>query len=388
MFNSPLCKEPEAASGQPVTPLGILHRTRLCNLKRALSPRELDESCFLPVAAGMSGRTQRRWTNIGSQAIEGGYRAPAARRLIRTMSMSRLQTLFRQLRPIYFARVAVFEGTRRAVLHYATPSFAQSGEDIVIDNLLGHKSFGFYVDVGCNHPIQMSNTYRFYLRGWRGIAIDVNVEFAKPFARMRPRDLFVDACISDSGSDVDFKIYKSRALSSITGTKFYDNPDHYGLERVERLQTKSLNEILQAHSAPEKFELLSIDVEGHDFEVLRSIDLNRYQPEVILVEVNGKDISVNAIGDSEVVSTLLNTHMSRLRSTGRTSSFAKPRRPLPAAAEQHEGEAGMQKAGSKRALGTVCTPERFRPGSRKVGGRWARLVQSRSDAWIASTRVR
>jgi len=254
--------------------------------------------------------------------------------------MSRLQTLFRELGLIDFARVAVFEATRRAVLHYATPSFAQSGEDIVIDNLLGHKGSGFYVDVGCNHPIAMSNTYRFYLRGWRGIAIDANVEFKKLFARMRPRDIFVGACVSDSRSDVDFKIYKSRALSGITNTKFYDNPDHYGLERVERLETKALSDILQIHSAPEKFELLSIDVEGHDFEVLRSIDLNRYQPEVILVEVNGKDISVDAIRESEVAKHLTQYSYEPVAVHWTNIFFRKA---SASTAEQHEAKVGTRK---------------------------------------------
>ena len=99
--------------------------------------------------------------------------------------MSRLQTLASQVRPIELARVLVFEAARRTVLPEATASYAQTEEDIVLDALLGHKVSGFYVDVGCNDPVKMSNTYRFYLRGWRGIAIDANAEFARAFDHKR-----------------------------------------------------------------------------------------------------------------------------------------------------------------------------------------------------------
>jgi FkbM family methyltransferase len=250
--------------------------------------------------------------------------------------MSRLQTLFRQLRPVEFARIAAFEAVRRTVSRYATPSYAQSAEDIVIDNLLGHKASGFYVDVGCNHPISMSNTYRFYLRGWRGIAIDANAEFKELFARLRPNDIFVNSCVSDSALDVNFRIYKSRALSGVTEEKFYDNQDHYQLERIERLQTKPLNEILQTHGAPEKFELLSIDVEGHDFEVLQSIDLNHYQPEVILVEVNGRDISVGAICESNVAKHLHQYSYEPVAAHWTNIFFRKVAPQASVAASQHE----------------------------------------------------
>ena len=106
--------------------------------------------------------------------------------------------------------------------------------------------------------------------------------------------MFVRACISDTVRD--FRVYNSRALSSVTETILYDNPEHYRLERIEKLTTRRLEDILAEHNAPNKFEFLSIDVEGHDSEVLQSIDLGQYQPEVIVIEVSG-EMSVGAISE-------------------------------------------------------------------------------------------
>src|SRR5262249_52403259 len=86
-------------------------------------------------------------------------------------------------------RVGCAEFARRLLDRHKTFSYAQNGEDLIIDVLLGRKSVGRYVDVGCNHPVRLSNTYRLYLRGWTGLAIDANSTFEKEFVRRRPNDI-------------------------------------------------------------------------------------------------------------------------------------------------------------------------------------------------------
>ena len=51
-------------------------------------------------------------------------------------------------------------------------SYSQQGEDMILKSLFQDHQSGFYVDVGAHHPSRFSNTYFFYLRGWRGINID------------------------------------------------------------------------------------------------------------------------------------------------------------------------------------------------------------------------
>jgi hypothetical protein len=54
---------------------------------------------------------------------------------------------------------------------YATKSYSQEGEDMILQRMFGEKKHGFYVDVGAHHPRRFSNTYSFYRRGWSGINI-------------------------------------------------------------------------------------------------------------------------------------------------------------------------------------------------------------------------
>ena len=52
-------------------------------------------------------------------------------------------------------------------------SYSQEGEDMVLKRIFDKQTKGFYIDVGAHHPKRFSNTYNFYLKGWKGINIDM-----------------------------------------------------------------------------------------------------------------------------------------------------------------------------------------------------------------------
>ena len=56
------------------------------------------------------------------------------------------------------------------------------------------------------------------------------------------------------------------------------------------MRTRRLETILRSQAVPRRFDLLSIDVEGHDEEVLASLDLSEFQPELIVIEAHGADL--------------------------------------------------------------------------------------------------
>lgn len=275
---------------------------------RPLTKRIFDPSAHAPgLAKVVSSSMRPAGGSSGTRITSPEVCACCGRlKLCYRRRMSRLIDLMRHLGPTKLLRFGALDVARRTLARDAKISFAQNGEDLVLDSLLGHRRLGFYVDVGCNHPTNISNSYRFYLRGWSGIAIDANKEFASDWARLRPRDTFRVACISDDEREVEFKVFNSRALSSIGGQRFYPNDEHYRLVRVDRMKTQALTDLLDDCSAPREFAFLSADVEGHDFEVIRSLDLDRYSPEVILVELNGTDIDLGNISCSPIA-----THLAR-----------------------------------------------------------------------------
>lgn len=174
---------------------------------------------------------------------------------------------------------------KRLLNRHAKISYAQSADDLMAAYFLrDYEGPKVYVDVGCNHPRRLSNTYWFYLRGWAGVAIDGNPCVVQRFRMMRPRDTVVHALVSNEVADHEFVTFEDSAVSSLS-------PSH-----IEKWQTRSratgrlqmtsrqLNDILREEGIPSDFGFLSIDVEGHDIEVLQSIDLANYSPALIIIE--------------------------------------------------------------------------------------------------------
>ena len=94
---------------------------------------------------------------------------------------------------------------RRAVCwscasHFASLSFSQEGEDLILRRLLEGQEWGFYVDVGCASSVAiLQQHFIFYRRGWRGINVDATAEAIARFHKARRRDINVVAAVSSDG---------------------------------------------------------------------------------------------------------------------------------------------------------------------------------------------
>lgn len=89
------------------------------------------------------------------------------------------------------------------ITRYATKSYAQEGEDLLLRRIFEHKHNGFYVDIGAHHPFRFSNTYLLYKRGWRGINVDAMPGSIKLFAKFRPRDVNLECGVGLGGGAID-----------------------------------------------------------------------------------------------------------------------------------------------------------------------------------------
>ncbi|HCS66458.1 MAG TPA: SAM-dependent methyltransferase [Cellvibrio sp.] len=173
---------------------------------------------------------------------------------------------------------------------------------MILSGIFENKMTGFYVDVGAHHPKRFSNTFFFYRRGWRGINIDAMPGSMEAFKRSRSRDINIEQPISDKNEFLTYYAFNEPALNgfskSISNER--DGQGGYKIIFTKDLQTNTLDEVL-AKNLPddvEKIDFLSIDVEGFDFRVLKSINLDVHKPEVILVEMLKSGLT--DLNDSEI----------------------------------------------------------------------------------------
>ena len=199
---------------------------------------------------------------------------------------------------IYFQQLGLFQalgasflrGINKIFNHYAKEIYSQHGEDMVIETLL-QKKRGFYVDIGCHHPKSMSNTYRLYKKGWRGVNVDANPDLIKKFKRARPQDICVCEAISDQQQELTFYEFDSAAVSTLDEVQVEGWKKKWRVVNERKVLTKTLTDILDEQQIKEKIDFLSIDVEGHDFQVLKSLDFTKYRPYVIVIEMHEFDIT-------------------------------------------------------------------------------------------------
>jgi FkbM family methyltransferase len=217
----------------------------------------------------------------------------------------------------YLRHLGFWHGLRlilaRVVTKTATPgadlTWGGLGEDVLLwfyfTEVLSFRDQGFYVDVGCNHPVKHSNTYRFYQLGWRGIAIDADETLISEYAKVRPRDAAVSALVSDQEKELSFHVFEGTQVSTVDDDSLKQWRDRQQVIEVRKLRSKTLNAILAEQQCPQIFELLKIDVEGHDTAVLRSIDLEQFRPSIVMIEIHSH--TVESVVETEIYK-ILSSH--------------------------------------------------------------------------------
>lgn len=171
---------------------------------------------------------------------------------------------------------------------YATQSFSQEGEDMILKRLFENKQAGFYVDVGAHHPKRFSNTYYFYQKGWRGINIDAMPGSMKAFDKTRTRDINIEKPVSDKKQILTYYAFNEPALNGFSKelSEQRDGQENYFITFTKDIETATLEEILDQYlPQTQVIDFLSIDVEGLDLMVLKSNNFEKYKPKVILIEI-------------------------------------------------------------------------------------------------------
>ena len=131
-----------------------------------------------------------------------------------------------------------------------------------------------------------------YKRGWHGINIDANASLIEMHQRIKPRDQSIFAAIAQHQQTLTYTQFEGETAMASLDPAFVRArvKDGMRIRTESNLKTRTLTEVLEQLRAPSRFELLNIDVEGLDLEVLRSLDLARFRPHMIIVEILGFDL--------------------------------------------------------------------------------------------------
>ena len=168
-------------------------------------------------------------------------------------------------------------------------------EDTAVLNYFKDKENGFYVDVGCYHPIHRNNTYLLHKKNWNGINIDTSQFSIDLFDYMRPDDLNYNCAISNKNEIIS--LFYQKELSKLSTTnKDQAETVFQGHIKEKSIQAFTLDEILNKDKFKDfKIDFLDIDVEGADLKVLEGLSFDKFKPELVCVEIHAKEIKKSDI---------------------------------------------------------------------------------------------
>ena len=167
-------------------------------------------------------------------------------------------------------------------------SYSQAGEDAVLRFLFGDKKLHLisYLDVGTNIPDFTSNTYLFYLSGSSGVCVEADRTLIPQIQKVRPRDKILNVGVSTGeATEADFYIFDAKGISTFDKAEAEQRAasGSFRLTEIVKVKLVDINTILRENFA-RRPDLLSIDIEGLDLAVLKTLDFERYRIPVVCVE--------------------------------------------------------------------------------------------------------
>jgi len=172
---------------------------------------------------------------------------------------------------------------------YGEARYSQDDEETLIRAFFQDRRGGFFLDVGAGDPIRHSTTY--YLEkhlGWTGIAVDAIAEYADAYAKERPGTHFFAYFAGDrSDTTHDFYVSEDRNFSSATGAD-----PRGGIYQRRKVATIALDDLLRRENVS-RLDFLSLDIEGSERIALAGLDVLRYRPELVCVEISSPELGLS-----------------------------------------------------------------------------------------------
>lgn len=150
-----------------------------------------------------------------------------------------------------------------------------------------------YLDIGANEPVALSNTYRLYTRGSRGVCVEPNPVLAAKLVEKRKGDTVLQSGVAYNESrEADYFVFP-HALHGLNTfsreeARFWEETGNSEIgrskvEKVIRMKLIDINELMEKYftNGP---DFVSLDVEGLDLDILKTIDFNRYRPHAFCIE--------------------------------------------------------------------------------------------------------
>ena len=149
-------------------------------------------------------------------------------------------------------------------------------------NDIFNKDNGFYIELGANDGLTQSNTAFFdFYKGWTGILIEPSISGYTKCKTNRPKNIVLNyACVSnDYDKATVLGDFNGHLMNSVNGLRLNSNA-------MVEVPARTLESILdEYHTKDRVIDFLSLDTEGYELNILKGLNLDKYRPKYMLIEV-------------------------------------------------------------------------------------------------------
>ena len=152
-------------------------------------------------------------------------------------------------------------------------SYSQLNQDMNVISFFNDKSDLYFIYIGANDGKTLSNTFLFEQKyNWKGICSEPLPNAFNKLTNCRTAICDNNAVFSKSGLSLEFS--ESNLLSGIT--QFIDKHEHAKKGNKIIVKTITLQSLLDNYKAPKVIQYFSLDTEGTELEILKSVDFSTY----------------------------------------------------------------------------------------------------------------
>jgi FkbM family methyltransferase len=196
-------------------------------------------------------------------------------------------------------------------VEYADETFSQCGEDRILAFLFWQLAIPTprYLDVGTWHPCVGNNTYLFYRAGAKGVCVEPNPDLVPLIREKRPNDEVLNVGVSaEESGPCHYYVFENCQLNTFNAEEAATRASSGRQPILKEMSVPvvTLGSIITDYF-PHGLELLSLDTEGLDLALLKSLNYKKHRPLAICVETVGFSLTLAKPKDN-VITSILSPH--------------------------------------------------------------------------------
>jgi len=156
----------------------------------------------------------------------------------------------------------------------------------LIEYFFEGKKGGYFIEIGASDGIGDSSTYnleKYY--DWQGIMVEANTSFFETL-KLNRKSKAINKALSNQVGITNFIESPNKYYSCIESNLCQWHKDNCLSDgyKIKSIDTIDFNTLLKENNCPKNIDLITMDIEGSEYQCLSKFPFNEYKVELFIIE--------------------------------------------------------------------------------------------------------